>query len=336
MEVRLSGIDALRQSMANRARAWQGGKDSARDRILGKQYFPISHNPKFTLGKSDKIFTVGSCFAREIEFKLAPFGVPLLLFNKGVERKHFASWTEADDAVGANRLYTGVFNKYTTASIEHDIRRTILNERYENEGLIEIDTDKWFDPHASGLKLLPLDIALENRAKISAAMNLIREADVVVLTLGQTESWIDCQSGIAMNAHPGPPALRKFRDRFAFIVHTYRDSIEQLERTIQFIRTACNPDMKIVVTVSPVPFNATFREQDIVVAHQATKAMLRSVAEELFRSHDFLDYFPSYEMVINTPRELAWNDDQLHVSGEMVKHIMGVFYAKYYPDTEAN
>ena len=63
--------------------------------------------------------------------------------------------------------------------------------------------------------------------------------------------------------------------------------------------------------------------------------MLRAVAEELFRSHDFLDYFPSYEMVINTPRELAWNDDQLHVSGDMVKHIMGVFYANYYPDTAA-
>ena len=124
MEIRLSGTDALRQSMANRARAWQGGKNSARDRIMEKKFFDLTHNPKFTLGKSDKIFTVGSCFAREIEFKLAPFGVPLLLFNQGVERKHFASWTEADDAVGADKLRTGVFNKYTTASIEHDIRRT--------------------------------------------------------------------------------------------------------------------------------------------------------------------------------------------------------------------
>jgi hypothetical protein len=335
MEIRVSGIEALKTSMANPARGWQGNKNSARDRFLQNTFFPVHHRPKFLLDTTDNFFTVGSCFAREIEYKLAPLGVPLLLLDRGIERRYFESWTTGDDAPGATAIYSGVFNKYTTASIEHDLRRTILDEHYENEGLIELDTDKWFDPHASGLKLLPLPLALENRAKITEAMRQVRNADVVVMTLGQTESWIDTATGIAMNAHPGPAALRKFKERFEFVDHSYRDTIDQVDRTIQLIRKACNPAMRFIITVSPVPFNATFRPQDVVVAHQATKAMLRTVAEELFRSYDFLDYFPSYEMVLNTPRSVAWNDDQLHVNGDMVQHIMQTFYSQYYPEKAA-
>ena len=210
------------------------------------------------------------------------------------------------------------------------MRRTLRNEQYENDGLIELGADLWFDPHSSGLKLLPLEVALKNRSRISAAMQRIREADVVVITLGQTESWIDSATGIAMNAHPGPAALRKFPDRFIFVDHSYRNTIDQLERTIKLIRDVCNKDMRVVLTVSPVPFNATFRAQDVLVGHQATKSMLRSVAEEMFRAHDFVDYYPSYEMVINSPRNLAWHEDQMHVRGEMVAHIMSFFYSCYY------
>ncbi|NKC33573.1 GSCFA domain-containing protein [Falsiroseomonas selenitidurans] len=331
----MSGSEALKVSMGNPSRGWQGTKSSARTRLLANEFFPIQHKPKFLLDKSQKFFTVGSCFAREIEYKLAPLGVPLLLRGRGLQRRYFRSWPHGDDAPGADAIYSGVFNKYTTASIEHEFKRTILRERYPQEGLIEIEDELWFDPHSSGLKNLPLEQALANRAIIDSAMQLVREADIVVMTLGQTEGWLDSQTGIAMNTQPGPAAVRRFKDRFVFIDHSYRETVEQVDRTIKLIRQECNPRMRFIVTVSPVPFNSTFRAQDVVVAHQATKSMLRAVAEELFRSYEFVDYFPSYEMVINTGRNLAWLDDQLHVDGEMVRHIMGTFYQQYYPEAEA-
>ena len=67
MEIRVSGGDALKVSMNNPARAWQGGKNSAQSRFQSDSYFSVNHVPKFKLYKSDKIFTIGSCFAREIE-----------------------------------------------------------------------------------------------------------------------------------------------------------------------------------------------------------------------------------------------------------------------------
>ena len=320
MEIRVSGGDALKVSMNNPARAWQGGKNSAQSRFQSDSYFSVNHVPKFKLYKSDKIFTIGSCFAREIEYKLSPMGVPLLLFNKGVERRFFESWKQPDGIPEENQLYSGVFNKYTTASIAHEVKRVLNGDEYQNDGLIEFEKDKW----------LPFDIAVNNRQKIKDAMLLIKSAQVVVITLGQTESWIDTETGIAMNAHPGASILRRFPNRFEFIDHSFAQSIQQIDETVSIIRQHCGSSTKIILTVSPVPFNSTFRHQDVVVCHQATKSILRTVAEELYRSYDFIDYFPSYEMVINSPKELAWEEDYMHVKGEMVRHIMNIFYENYY------
>jgi hypothetical protein len=53
MEIRVSGVEALRTSMVNPARAWQGNKNSARDRFLQEAYFPVHHRPKFLIGPTD-------------------------------------------------------------------------------------------------------------------------------------------------------------------------------------------------------------------------------------------------------------------------------------------
>ena len=56
---------------------------------------------------------------------------------------------------------------------------------------------------------------------------------------------------------------------------------------------------------------------------------LRAAAQELRDKYDYVDYFPSYEMVMNSPRELAWGDDQLHVRAPMVEHVVGHFMKSY-------
>jgi hypothetical protein len=93
--------------------------------------------------------------------------------------------------------------------------------------------------------------------------------------------------------------------------------------------------MRFIVTVSPVPLASTFKDQDVVVANGGSKATLRAVAEELHRRYDFVDYFPSYEFVTNSPRSLAWAEDQLHVAAPMVARITETFVKLYYPPADA-
>ena len=73
---------------------------------------------------------------------------------------------------------------------------------------------------------------------------------------------------------------------------------------------------------------------EILPTKLSPKSLLRSVAEELFPRFDYVDYFPSYEIVLNSPRAIAFEDDQLHIAREMVAHVMTTFQGAYLPPAE--
>lgn len=132
-----------------------------------------------------------------------------------------------------------------------------------------------------------------------------------------------------MNAHPGPTWLQRMPERFRFVDYGYDATLADMLDIIGLIREHCHPEMRFIVTVSPVPFGATFKDADVIVANSASKSLLRAVAEELFRRFDFVDYFPSYEIVLNSPRAIAFEEDQLHIARDMVAHVMTTFQGAY-------
>jgi hypothetical protein len=337
MNLEYFGSEALSIASGNDARAWADKSSlSAKSRFAKQEFFTVHHRPKFLLSKDWSVFTIGSCFARNVENELQRLGVPLAIAGHGNPPEAFADWNEETQTGGdtsKGRLSRRAFNKYDVHALTHELRRTILDVSYPNEGLIELDTDRWFDPHGSALRPCTFESAVTNRRTIAAAMMQIRMSKVVILTFGLTESWIDTETGLAMNEHPGPMALKRFGTRFKFIDYGYQEIAWEVGNLIELIRDQVDPDMKIIISVSPVPLWATFRGTDVVVANTGSKAVLRAVADEMYRTYDFVDYFPSYEMVQNSPRSLAWRSDQHHVTDEMVAHIMNVFSNSYYPST---
>jgi GSCFA family len=93
----------------------------------------------------------------------------------------------------------------------HELKRVLLGQKYENEGLIELKEGQWFDPHASGLKLLPHDVAIKNREALRDGMLTVKTAQAVFMTLGMTESWLDKNTGMVMNQNPWRCFLAKIR-----------------------------------------------------------------------------------------------------------------------------
>jgi len=63
---------------------------------------------------------------------------------------------------------------------------------------------------------------------------------------------------------------------------------------------------------------ATHRDMDVLIANTYSKAVLRAAAEEITARYDFVEYYPSFESVTLSRRDLAWLDDQIHVSGDLV------------------
>ncbi len=334
MRIEYDAGTALSIMRGNPVRGWTSGKPErmAKDRLTTGDFLRVEHRPKFRIDPSWPIFTMGSCFARGVENVLISRGLPLLLDGHGAPAEHFESWNEETGRGGGaarGELSRGALNKYSVRSMTHELKRVLLEESYPDEGMIELSPEQWFDPHASGLKLVDRDNAFANRNRLTEATATIRQARICFFTLGLTETWLDAETGLAMNTHPGPAWLARLPERFRFVDYGYDATLSDMLEIIGLIREHCHKEMRFIVTVSPVPLGATFKDADVIVANSASKAVLRAVAEELFRRFDFVDYFPSYEMVLNSPRAIAFEEDQLHIARDMVAHIMGTFQDSY-------
>src|SRR3546814_4605825 len=66
----------------------------------------------------------------------------------------------------------------------------------------------------------------------------------------------------------------------------------------------------------------TFTDSDVFAANTYSKSVLRVASEALKGNFEFVDYFPSYEMVMSSPRAMTWADDQIHVAPPVVERVI--------------
>ena len=70
IEQAVSGSEILAGVRKNEHRRWfahDDDKSTAASRYASGELFPVGHRPKFMLSRDEAIFTIGSCFARNIE-----------------------------------------------------------------------------------------------------------------------------------------------------------------------------------------------------------------------------------------------------------------------------
>lgn len=333
----LTGVEALEASAANSHNRFNGGPNGAAQRIHTRGPVAVNVNPKFKLTRADSIFTMGSCFARNVEHALVESGLrvlpdkfdfpPELLAAKAAELARASLHAPLHYRV----IVRSVLNKYSPLSMLNEFQRVLEPERHAapHKGLIQVDGDRWFDPQAKDTGMHGLKDSLMVRFLIEKATQEVHDASAVFLTLGFTETWLDGETGTVLNFAPPPLLIKKWPQRFRFFNATFTDVLESLEGLHQIISHRVRPDMKFVVTVSPVPLNTTFTGNDIIAANTYSKSTLRAAADAFCARHANADYFPSYEMVMSTNPDLAWKPDRIHVTQELVDFIIGRFMAGY-------
>jgi hypothetical protein len=318
----VDGMDAVSTILSHGYRSWKNSErnpDHAGTRLVTGKIIEIDHAPKFQLSRSDTVFTIGSCFARNVEEKLVLNGVRVVTADFGLTPDRYQFKTRSNSAL----------NKYSTSSIFSHLEELFTQQRAPQDSMIELDDGTWFDPHASLTKPADLATVLDTRALIDATMNKARESNYVFITLGLTESWIDKQTGLVLNIAPSIRMIKKYPGRFAWFNNTFVQCLDHMEQTLRLIWKYCREDMRIVVTVSPVPLQTTFAGRDVIVANTYSKSVLRAVADTLFQKYDLVDYFPSFEMVMNSPRDITWDEDQIHVKDSAVAEVIGKFIKTY-------
>lgn len=303
---------------------WSSAKERFEDR------FEITTKPSFKFEKGSTIFTIGSCFARNIEERLdkAGFDVPMLEFSN-----------PKSEYAGHPR---GMINKYTPTSIYAEISwaETLMWSNSEVtphtcqtmmlplEEMVGADDPMVIDLNLGGFEPVPLSRFLERRQQIYDLFVQVFRSDIVVITLGLIEAWVNTTNGEYVQQAPIGKHFKDTEDKFAFVQLSTAKCLATVKDIVELIRRH-NSRARILLTVSPVPLGRTFTQQDVVLANMQSKSVLRAVAGEVCSAYEQVDYFPSYELVMLDPGGDVWDDDRRHVKGSIVDRVVDKLLADY-------
>lgn len=266
----------------------------------------IDVRPSFLIDPDDRIFVIGSCFAREIDTVLTCAG-----FHVG------------GGSVG---------NKYNNFSMLQSLAWTLGAATF-HEGLIaEMNDNQWFDGHRHPVEYhaSPIVAVQSHREALDRVRGALNDADVIIITLGLVEAWRDKAADAWLNCTP-PKNVCDYVNRYECVRTTHGQNLDALLRIFELLND--HKPRRIVCSVSPVPLFATFTDDDVLVANAYSKATLRSVVSEAIADANergaSIDYFPSYELATLAPRESVWREqhangdsDGRHVRPEFVRDVI--------------
>lgn len=298
-----------------------GDGRSGFERAIGPTFPLITIKPKFSLSNTAPVFTIGSCFAREVENALTKRGFDCIT-RKCIIEDQFYERT----GIGARN---GALNAYTPHSML-SLLELCGRADAAAAGMLHLEDDVVVDMLMSGLRPMSKAEAAAIREKLLQVYGALETAQTVVVTLGYTETWHDTQDGIYVNRSPAAArATIRHGGRFRFANAQAGDVLPALDGIISQIATQTRGQAKIILTTSPVPLHATFTDRDVICANMYSKSTLLSCAVVAASKYDFVDYFPSFELVTLSPPSEAWTDDGVHVKPGLVEKILAQFAEAY-------
>jgi hypothetical protein len=291
--------------------------------------------PKFRILKKDAIVTAGSCFAQHIGAALSA---------------HDFNWIDSEPApmtaarlkprpdimseADRRALNYGVFsfrtgNIYTSTALAQWVGWVLGQGRMGKE--IWQQDGRFFDPFRPTIEPggygSEEELLAARQSTVDAMARTLKECDVFVFTLGLTERWINKATGVEYPMCPGTAAGTFRPAEHVFDNLDHARARQAMVAAIERIRKI-NPTCRFLLTVSPVPLTATASGKHVLVATTYSKSILRSVAGGIARDLDYVDYFPSYEIISSFPyRGQSYAENMRSVTSEGVALVMRHFFS---------
>lgn len=289
---------------------------------------PVGHR-KFEIAPHHKIATAGSCFAQHIANALRQWGCSYLVRETG-------EGLAPDERV---RRQYGTFsarygNIYTTAQL-NQLMDEAFGWRIPQDRAWQRPDGRWIDPLRQQVEpdgFESVEALLADRLRhLQAVTQVFSEADVFIFTMGLTEAWRSRADGTVFSSAPGVVGGCYTPDQHEFVNLGVAETHAQLRAFLVKLR-AINPQIKVLLTVSPVPLVATYEPASVVCATTYSKSVLRVVAEIAQSEFDWVDYYPSFEIITGSQsRGLYFEEDARQVNRLGVAHAMRVFMQEYLP-----
>ena len=247
---------------------------------------PVNINAGFRLGYADRILMLGSCFTENIGQKLSTAKMNIVVNPTGI-----------------------LFNPESIAeTIDKAIECAPVceNDVFEHNGL-------WSSLMFHGRFSSPDKHEALKRMNdgINLAHRQLVEANKLILTFGTAFIYRNKADGrVVANCHKLPAS------NFERQILNVQDITDRYSKLFERLWSA-NPDLQIVLTVSPVR-----HLRDGAHANQVSKSTLLLAVDQLVQHFGNVHYFPSYEIMMDDLRDYRfYANDMFHPSDLAVDYI---------------
>ncbi|MCA2011132.1 GSCFA domain-containing protein [Cereibacter sphaeroides] len=269
-----------------------------------------------------KVATAGSCFAQHVARHLKGAGFNYYVVEEG--HPILPASIRAAHNYGTFSARYG--NIYTARQLRQLIERAYGRFTPVEAPWVEADgvVKDPFRPNVQpGGYVSVAEMELDRKQHLAAVRQMFETLDVFVFTLGLTECWESLEDGAVFPLCPGVEGGKFDPTKYAFLNQSVPEVVEDMNAFIAALK-AVNPEAQMIVTVSPVPLMATATpEQHVLTATTYSKSVLRVAADMLTNQHDFVHYFPSYEIITGPhARGAYYADDLRNVTEAGVNHVM--------------
>jgi len=235
---------------------------------------------------NSSVFSIGSCFSTTIGDKLAERKFPIL-----------------------NNPFGTLFNPLSIAKVMEDS----IFEREVNTDMVLVRDSLFlhFGMHSdmAAYSLDSLERLIQKKQQLTK--QFLENASHILVTFGTAWVYEYGESGqIVANCHKQPAGL--FGKRLL-----KQEEIQNTYSSFFNILRQFNKKAKVLVTVSPVRHT-----RDGIPENQLSKSILRLSAHELSENHDFVEYFPSYEIMMDELRDYRfYKEDMIHPGTQAEDYI---------------
>jgi len=243
------------------------------------------------------LLTIGSCFADTIGAKFEQNKIPALCNPFGV----------IYNPVSIFKLIQLAISETTPSPDSYRQRDEVYFNYFFHSSLSDLDS-----------------AALGNRIddRIKEVHNFLANCKWLILSLGTAWVYQRVDNGeIVANCHKEPA------QNFSKLLLSRKKILDDLDSLFQNL-LEFNPGIRIILTVSPVR-----HIRDSLQSNQVSKSTLRLVCHSADQDYDRVQYFPSYELVLDDLRDYRfYGPDMIHPSEEAVEYIWQKFTDAYFDD----
>jgi hypothetical protein len=285
------------------------------------------YRKKFAIRPDEKIATAGSCFAQHIANRLRQNRYDVLDTEPAPP--------ELPDEVAREfgfKLYSARYGNIYTVRQMLQLVQEAAGLRVPAEIVWEKDW-RFYDalrPSVEPEGLASAELVMRHRRQhLACVERLLNSTSLFIFTMGLTETWEHLVDGTVYPTAPGTVAGSYDPATYRFKNLNYAENLADFMLLRELLRQR-NPQIRFLITVSPVPLTATAGDEHVLAATTYSKSVLRAVAGYLAQTYDDIDYFPSYEIVAGIQARSQFYENNLRsVAPAGVDVVMRSFFEQH-------